>query len=361
MHNPLSEFIAHARSKDMDHQTIRMLLLSAGWKEKDVAAALASESLDMPVPAPADAGGARDAFFHLLAFTTLYSTVISLIVLAFQFIGRTFSDPAFRDVYYSASADTSTIRWSLAVIFVSYPLFVLISRTLHRESALHPERLVSGVRRWLTYLTLFVTACTLSGDLITLLFYLLQGELTVRFVLKVFAVLVLAGVPFAYYFSAIRLDPKAYASSPIHKRYFWLATLLTLGGVVWGLFLVGSPMQGRAERFDEQRISDLRIIQNEILIQIYGDDRYQAPIPASKTLPKPLPATLDDVAANATYQKVPTTDPETGASYEYTRKGTSYELCATFSLSLDNSYDIFWNHPAGHHCFTFDALDRTGK
>ena len=35
MPSKLESFIAHARSKGMDHQTIRMLLLSSGWKEKD--------------------------------------------------------------------------------------------------------------------------------------------------------------------------------------------------------------------------------------------------------------------------------------------------------------------------------------
>ena len=49
MNPDLAAFLEHARSKGMDHGTIRMLLLSAGWKEKDVAKALAEHSLDMAV------------------------------------------------------------------------------------------------------------------------------------------------------------------------------------------------------------------------------------------------------------------------------------------------------------------------
>ncbi len=357
MKNPLIDFIAHARTKGMDHQTIRMLLLSSGWKEKDIASALASETLDMSVPTPADAGSARDAFFHLLAFTTLYSTVISLIILAYQFIGRTFADPAFvNDYYYN---DTSAIRWSLAVIIVSFPLFVYLSRILHRESAMHTEKLSSGVRRWLTYLTLFVTACTISGDLITLLFYLLQGELTIRFVLKVLAVLVLSGVPFLYYLHTMKLDHESYAKSPIHKRYLSIAVAMTLVGVMWGLLTVGSPLRGRMERFDEQRVSDLRLIQNEMLNYIYGQDRYGFEAPTS--LPKALPVTLEELAKNPTYQKIRILDPETEVAYEYLPNGTSYSLCAHFSFDRDQSYDVFWNHAAGRHCFTFNALDPQGK
>lgn len=358
MTNALTEFIAHARKKGMDHQTIRMLLLSSGWKEKDIATALASETLDLPVPSPADVGSARDAFFHLLAFTTLYSIVISLIVLAYQFIGRTFVDPAFVGYDYYNS-DTSSIRWSLAIILISFPLFVYLSRILHRESAEHPEKLSSGVRRWLTYLTLFVTACTISGDLITLLFYLLQGELTVRFILKVLAVLVLSGIPFLYYLRTMKLDHKSYATSPIHKRYLSIATVITLVAVLWGLMTVGSPLKGRMERLDEQRVSDLRLIQNEMLNYVYGATRYDGGTATS--LPKPLPETLDELAKNSSYEKIRTTDPQTGDLYEYLPNGTSYSLCANFSLALDQRYDIFWNHSAGRHCFTFNALERQGK
>jgi hypothetical protein len=359
MQNTLSSFIAHARDKGMDHQTIRMLLLSAGWKEKDISSALASETLDMPVPTPVDAGSARDAFFHLLAFTTLYSTVISLIILAYQWIGRTFADAAFSSTYYSYDAESSVIRWSLAVILVSFPLFVYLSRTLHRESVGHPEKLASGVRRWLTYLTLFVTACTIAGDLITLLFFLLQGELTVRFILKVLAVLVLTGVPFLYYLRSMRLDAKSYTTSPIHGRYLTVASALVLLGVLWAFMAAGSPMYGRMQRLDEKRVSDIQTIQTEMLNYLYGSARWDSAVVTK--LPKPLPSSLDELAKNVTYQKLETADPATGEPYEYIPSGNTYKICAVFDLAKDESYNVFWNHPVGHHCFTFNALDRQGK
>jgi hypothetical protein len=58
--DPLATFIDHARGKDMDHATIRMLLLSAGWKERDVAPVLSAQALEHPVPTPPDVGGARE-------------------------------------------------------------------------------------------------------------------------------------------------------------------------------------------------------------------------------------------------------------------------------------------------------------
>ncbi len=361
MASKIESFIAHARSKGMDHQTIRMLLLSSGWKEKDIATALASGTLDMTVPMPPDTGSAKDAFFHLLTFTTLYSTVISLVILAFDYIGRLFPDAAMREYQYSSDADFAGIRWSIAVIIVSYPLFVLLSRILHREFKAQPEKLSSGVRKWLTYLTLFVTACTLLGDGITLLFYLLNGELSTRFLLKVSSILVLSGLPFIYYFNVLRMDAEHYAGSSMHRKFLGISIVITGAAVLYGILLAGTPMQGRAERFDEQRLGDLRSIQNEILTQVYGLNK-PVVTPAPVRLPKPLPDTLEDVVANAQYEKVRIVDPETGESYRYNRTGMStYQLCASFALTRNLDYDVFWNHDAGLACFKFDALDQAAR
>ncbi|MBI1812880.1 hypothetical protein HY285_05365 [Candidatus Peregrinibacteria bacterium] len=214
MNAEISRFIAHARSKGMDHATIRVLLLSAGWKEKDVAQALTAETLDLPVPMPPESGGARDAFFHLLAFASLVTTFVSLIILFFTYINRLFPDAALQNpAYLPNDADFSTIRWSMAAVIVGYPLFFFVTRFLIGEMQRHREKAVSGVRRWLTYLTLFVTALALMGDFITLLFTFLQGELSIRFILKVFVIFALAGMTFLYYFLSIRQIPSSASSS----------------------------------------------------------------------------------------------------------------------------------------------------
>ena len=49
---------------------------------------------------------------------------------------------------------------------------------------------------------------------------------------------------------------------------------------------------------------------------------------------------------------------ETGEPYEYRVLGPSkYELCATFSMARDADHGVFWNHPAGRHCWTIDVGD----
>lgn len=346
----IAGFIAHARSKGMDHQTIRMLLLSAGWKERDVSQALASESLEMPVPQPPDAGSARDAFFHLLSFTALTATVGSLVYLLFDYLNRWLPDPAFPQ--YGIS-DFSGIRWSIAVILLSFPLFLWMQRLLQREFSEHPEKLASGVRKWLTYLTLFVTACTLVGDGISLIFSLLQGDMTLRFFLKVIVILVLAGLPFSYYLQTLRLPSEGFTLHPIHRRMLLLSTAIVLIVVVWGFLITGGPLYGRLQRYDAERLSDLQTIQNGIheLVFGYAYDVNPSPVP----LPNPLPPSLEDAAARVTGQRLHIVDPQTQEPYEYRLTSDhSFDLCAVFALPRDTEYDVSWNHPSGRACFSFD-------
>lgn len=358
MTNPLHAFVAHATSKNMDPQSIRMLLLSSGWKEKDISEALASEALDMPVPLPPETGSARDAFFHLLAFTTLYSTVISLIVLLFQYIDILFPDIALQP--YAYDAYSSSIRWCIAIIIVSFPLFVFLSRSLILDCIRHPEKLHSPVRKWLTYLTLFVTACTVIGDVITLLFALLQGDLTTTFLLKVLAVFFLTGLPFMYYFLTLKMMPEEFKKTSLHRSGFIASVVVVLASIVWGFVTVGGPGTARLEQLDQSRVNDLQMIQNQIYDYVYGNARYNAPVKYS-VLPAPLPRDLMAVASSATQQKIRITDPSTGTPYRYVIKGTNFSLCATFDLVSDQNYNIFWNHPAGEKCFEFDALDPSSK
>lgn len=350
----LTDFVAHARKKGMDHQTIRMLLLSSGWKERDVVKALTEQTLEMDVPVPPDTGGAREAFFHLLTFVGLYTWAISLIVLFFNYINRAFPDAAFEDMYYSYDAGLSTIRWSLAAVIVSFPLLYVLSRFLIREMKQTPEKAWSGVRRWLTYLTLFVAAAALMGDVITLVFYLLEGELSIRFLLKVFVVLVLAGSVFTYYFLSLKVHPSDPRGVAINKTFGWVAIAFTLIALIWGIVITGSPASSRDRRFDEQRISDLRTIQSEIYNITLGVDRYR-PDGTIPPLKEPLPATLEEVREKATYMKVSVADPQTSEPYGYAvLSETNFELCADFTFARDEEYDIFWNHPEGRKCFTFN-------
>ena len=109
---------------------------------------------------------------------------------------------------FVASQGPAAVLWATAAILISFPVFAYVSHYVARDVALHPIKRLSPVRRWLTYLTLFVAATILIGDMTTLLYNLLGGELTTRFVLKVLAVAAIAGSVFGYYLWDLRREER---------------------------------------------------------------------------------------------------------------------------------------------------------
>src|SRR6185436_17021366 len=104
--------------------------------------------------------------------------------LLFQFVNRAFPDPAAGEFDVSRES----IRWSVSALIVAFPVFMYVSRLTNRTVAANPGTPSSPVRRWLTYLTLFSAACVLIGDVMSLVYNALGGELTTRFALKVLIV-----------------------------------------------------------------------------------------------------------------------------------------------------------------------------
>jgi hypothetical protein len=96
----------------------------------------------------------------------------------------------------------------VSALIVAFPIFLYTSRLTDRAIRIDPSKRASKVRRWLTYWTLLIVAIVVICDVTTLLYNLLGGELTVRFVLKVCVVGLIAGTAFTYYLRDLRLDEK---------------------------------------------------------------------------------------------------------------------------------------------------------
>lgn len=205
----LEQFVRDALMHGASREDIGKALADAGWSTEQADGALsayADVTFPVPVPRPRAQLSARDAFLYLVLFTTLYLSAYQLGDLLFDLVNRAFPDAAARG---RDLALPRGIRWSVATIIIAFPIFLLLSARIGRELRLHPVKRLSPVRRWLTYLTLFIAAVVLIGDLITLVDHLLGGELTVRFVLKVIIAAAIAGAIFGYYLWDLRRDEEA--------------------------------------------------------------------------------------------------------------------------------------------------------
>jgi len=206
----LVSFIESARAKGAQDSSIANVLKEKGWNEKQVAEAFGAvyEKLTgqkVPVRGGADSSGsAKDAFLYLLSFGTLGAWTIALGSMIFTFIEQAFPDLVAGGYNYAGSYSIST---QMATIIVTFPIYFLTVRYILKDLETHPEKFESGVRKWLTYLAILIAAGVAIGDLVTFLAYLLQGELTTRFILKVITVLFISGGVLGYYLTWAKKKP----------------------------------------------------------------------------------------------------------------------------------------------------------
>jgi len=204
----LTGFVREALSRGATRSQIEAALATAGWRGEEVRRALgawADVPFPVPVPRPRPYLSARDAFLYLVLFTALYITAFNLGGMFFQFIERAFPDAAQR---VDPESFRRGVRWAVANLLVAFPLFVALTLSVQRAIARDPARRASRIRKWLTYLTLFLGAGILIGDLIALVNGVLSGDLTTRFVLQVLVVAAIAGPVFGYYLTDLRKDEK---------------------------------------------------------------------------------------------------------------------------------------------------------
>ncbi|HLG59072.1 MAG TPA: DUF5671 domain-containing protein [Vicinamibacterales bacterium] len=202
-------FVRDALARGIPRAQIEAALLKAGWTTEQTRGALAAFAEgDFPIPVPRARPylSAREAFMYLVLFGTLYISAYHLGSLVFDFINRAFPDAADRTFDGYDDYVRRSIRWAVSALVVAFPVFLYTSWLTNRAIRADPTKRASKVRRWLTYLTLFVAASTLLGDVTTLVYNLLGGELTVRFVLKIVTVGLIAGTVFTYYLRDLRLD-----------------------------------------------------------------------------------------------------------------------------------------------------------
>ncbi len=293
----------------------------------------------------------KDVFLHLLNILTFYLSIIGFIILYIQYISALFPDPL--NFYYTAIANS--VRVSTSIFVVAVPVFILTSWLLAKDLKSIPEKREGRLRKWLIYFTLFVASVTIIVNLIIVVYNFMSGELTIQFFLKTLVVLLVALAVFGYYIWELRR--KDAGTSRVPKVLAWTLASVVLVSIVAGFFIIGTPSEQRARRFDEQRVGDLQVLQNQILN--YWIQKQS------------LPVTLNILEDSISGFIVPK-DPDSDASYEYVIVSPlSFELCATFKTSTKDfkasykgsrafyvepvSYGSFqqnWDHEAERTCFS---------
>lgn len=199
----LDLFIREALNRGEKRERISAALIAAGWTEKEVTAALddyAVTDLGLAVPKPRAYVSAREAFLYLVLFILLGVVAWNLGSLLFALIDTTIPDELDRDYNsYVFVARETQIRQAIASLVVGGPLFAWLALYIRKQRRNNPAMQRSRVRKWLTYITLTIAACTLIGDAISLVYGFLNGDLSTRLLLKLLVVAILAGGVFFYF------------------------------------------------------------------------------------------------------------------------------------------------------------------
>lgn len=202
----LELFVREALARGQSRAAIREALAAAGWREEQTRGVLdgyADVAFPVPVPKPRASLSAKEAFQYLVLFATLYFSAYHLGSLLFDLVNRALPDPA-DQARFPMFGDS--MRFSVAALVIAFPVFAWMSHRVGVDVARHPIKRLSPVRRWLTYLTLFVAAGILIGDMTSLVYNLLGGEATPRFLCKVAVVAMIAGGVFHYYLHDLRRE-----------------------------------------------------------------------------------------------------------------------------------------------------------
>jgi predicted cation transporter len=202
----LLPFLRKAKEQGVPDESLAGVLRQNGWSERRIYRALSdyyAETLNVPIPSrPGSVENARDAFLYLLNFITLGFWTVALWQIWDDLVKRWFPDELSLSTGSSLRED---IAWQIAIIVVTFPVFVVIHTLLQRELTRRPELYYSPIRRWLTYIALVLSAITIVIDAALTIQAWILGHLTTHFILDTLALLLIGGGIFAYYL--LTIDP----------------------------------------------------------------------------------------------------------------------------------------------------------
>jgi hypothetical protein len=289
---------------------------------------------------------AKHFVLQLGSLVSLYLSLGFLLTLLFGIINIMFPDAT--NDYWMVESAHSNVRLGIAMVIVFFPTYLVLTRLVNNMRRTEKDGEYLSLTKWLVYLSLLVGGGVLLGDLVAVIMYFLEGEITQRFILKAFAVLVVVGAAFHYYI--------------LDSRGFWLkneqkSVMFAMGTIVaviaalgFGFANIETPTAVREQKLDATQVSDLQQIQWRV--QDYAMTN------------KKLPESLDQLG-----EPVTPTAPEDRPAYRYSVTTEGFELCATFNQKSTEAEMMYgsaamptdtkmmiqnpdnWQHGTGEACF----------
>lgn len=285
---------------------------------------------------------AKFAFLYMISLVALGFVAYSAGAIIFQIINKYIADPVnvLRTSY--TCLDSGALRFAIAAIIVATPIYYIATRKINRELFMGNLDKESQIRKWLTYLIIFISSVVIIGWLIAVIYQFLDGEITIKFILKAITVLAVSGTVLSYYWYDIKREITFGEKNTVIKIYSWTSLIVIIALLIAGTFFVESPQEMRDKKYDRATIELLSKIDGAVNTYHKNNEK--------------LPEDLDDLFLSSTTTSE--TDRIKTGDISYNKiSETNYELCADFQTSNKeisdcNPYwlDEEWQHDTGHQC-----------
>ncbi len=286
---------------------------------------------------------AKFAFFYMLSLAALIFMALSSGIIVFQIINKNIIDvlETFRGRYESGA-----LKFAISAIIISAPIYYVMVAQINKNLFKGFLGKDSGVRKWLTYLILFISSLVMTGWLIATIYSFLDGELTTKFILKALTAIIISAIIFTYYFYDIKRENVVGVKDNIIRIYFYGSLVLVIAILISAFVFVESPTQTRNIKHDNNIIEKFSKIDNAINSHYNQKEK--------------LPDNLDILISGLTYLRTEDLeDSATKKKFDYKIvDDKTYELCATFLMSssdaeaqgLHRYYNKTWEYDKGYQC-----------
>ncbi|MFH1187735.1 MAG: DUF5671 domain-containing protein [bacterium] len=295
---------------------------------------------------------AKFAFFYMLSLVALVFMSVSTGMIIFQIINKYIKDFVDAINQYNGGAYSSDqLKFAISALIISAPIYYFTTRQIFKNLFSGELDKNSGVRKWLTYFILLITSAVMIGWMIATINNFLDGELTLKFILKAITALGISAIIFTFYLHDIKREEVANTKDKITKLYLCGSLALIIIAFAASLFTVETPTQARNRKLDEAVINDFNSIGSAI--ENYYQDNEKLPGNIAELKKDSNFLTEDDAK-----------DPKNGKEYEYKIiDDKTYELCAEFKTSnkddaeakneyggLPFGFGDFYLHDSGYQC-----------
>lgn len=255
------------------------------------------------------------AFYYILSLVALIFVAISSAIIVFQIIDKSVFDAL---AYYGSYSNQSALRFGISALLISAPIFFLCVNLINNGLKKGEIDKESPLRNWLTYFILAVSAVVILGSLVGIINAFLSGEMTLKSILQLITVIIIASLVFSFYLYDIRRN-KISKKDKAMKIFFFSSVSLVVIIFVSAWFFVESPKMARERKIDEKVMNNIHSLES------YINSYYEK----EEKLPEDL-SEVNSVAEVVNFNQF-LINPVSGEKIEYKKMGErDFELCANF-------------------------------